>query len=136
MTGDVTRRRILVLSDNDKLSKAITWNLEQISGQEVVRQISDSTQGTGSQLTADNFDLVVVAVSAADSEPIVTLAKASAAQFVDKIPVLIVSDRPFRPDPDARITHLDFPFEPDELHDAVTDILGREEKASTERVLA
>ena len=127
MTGEVIRRKVLVLSDNDKLSKAIAWNLEHILGQEVVRQVSDPTQGPGFQLTDGNFDLVVVAVSAADSEPIVTLAKASAAQFADKTPVLIVSDRPFRPDPDARITHLDFPFEPDELHDAVTDILGREE---------
>ena len=132
----MTRRRILVLSDNDKLSKVIAWNLEQILGQEVVRQVSDPTQRSGRQLTENSFDLVVVAVSAADSEPIVTLAKASAAQFADRVPVLIVSDRPFRPDPDARIAHLGFPFEPDELRDAVIDIMHREETASTEKVLA
>jgi DNA-binding response OmpR family regulator len=136
LTGDATRRRILVLSDNDKLSKAISWNLEQVSGQEVVRQVSAPNQETADQLARDGFDLVVVAVSAVDSEPIVTLAKASAAQYADRIPVLIVSDRPFRPDPDARIAHLDFPFEPAELRDAVVKLLHREEGASTEKVLA
>jgi hypothetical protein len=57
------------------------------------------------------------------SEPVVELAKASLTGRIRQVSLLIISDRPFQSDPDARIVHLDFPFDMDGLYDRVGEIL-------------
>jgi hypothetical protein len=148
MGTDLARRRILVLSDNDGLSRAIELNLKH-SHLEVIRlalssprlrkrpsaqgrgkgsakrQRCPEKQRTGSQAEVGDFDLIVVAMSSPTSEPVVALARASLAGRIGRVPLLIISDRPFQSEPDDQITHLDFPFDIDRLHDKVKEILQR-----------
>jgi hypothetical protein len=136
MGTDLARKRVLVLSDNDGLSRAIKLNLER-SDLEVVKLALNSpgqrcpepnrraVKGRGNQAEMGDFDLIVVAMSSSTSEPIVALARASLAGRIGQVPLLIISDRPFHSDPDDQIVHLDFPFDIDGLHDKVKAILQR-----------
>ena len=147
MGADLARKRVLVLSDNDGLSRAIKLNLER-SDLEVVKfalnspgqqsqpcpepnrravkgRCPEPVEGRESQAEMDDFDLIVVAMSSSTSEPIVALARASLAGRIGQIPLLIISDRPFHSDPDDQIIHLDFPFDIDGLHAKVKGILQR-----------
>ena len=74
----------------------------------------------------DRLSLAVKA-SVTDSEPVLPLARAPAAQSAGRVAVLTWPEGPFRPIPDAGIAHLDFPFEPDKPHHAVSDALGYEQ---------
>jgi hypothetical protein len=140
MGADLARKRVLVLSDNDGLSRAIKLNLER-SDLEVVKLALNppgqrcpelrpesnrrAFKGRRNQAETGDFDLIVVAMSSSTSEPIVALARASLAGRIGQVPLLIISDRPFHSDPDEQIIHLDFPFDIDGLHDKVKDILQR-----------
>jgi hypothetical protein len=148
MGADLAGKRVLVLSDNDGLSRAIKLNLER-SDLEVVKLALNSpgqqrpelrpepnrravegrcpepVKGRGNQAEMGDFDLIVVAMSSSTSEPIVALARASLAGRIGQVPLLIISDRPFHSEPDDQIAHLDFPFDIDGLYDKVKDILQR-----------
>jgi DNA-binding response OmpR family regulator len=122
MVADLVGKTVLVLSDNEGLSRAIELNLER-SDLEVIRFASSSPGQWGSQAEVGDFDLIVVAMSSPTSEPVVTLARASLAGLIGQVPLLIISDRPFHSEPDDQITHLDFPYDLDRLHDKVEEIL-------------
>jgi hypothetical protein len=122
MVADLAGKRVLVLSDNDGLSRAIEWNLRQ-SQLEIIKLALSSPEQRGSQPEVGDFDLIVVAMSSHTSEPVVALARASLIKQIGQVPLLIISDRPFQSDPDDRIIHLDFPFDIDRLHDKVEEIL-------------
>jgi DNA-binding response OmpR family regulator len=124
MGAGLAGKRVLVLSDNDGLSRAIELNLKQ-SHLEVIRLALSSPGQRGSQAEVDDFDLIVVAMSSPTSEPVVALARASLAGRIGEVPLLIISDRPFHSDPHDQIIHLDFPFDIDGLHDKVKEILQR-----------
>jgi len=123
MVADLARKRVLVLSDNDGLSRAIESNLN--SHLEVVRLTLSSPGQRESQAELGDFDMIVVAMSLPTSEPVVALARASLAGRIGQVPLLIISDRPFHSDLDDQIIHLDFPFDIDGLHDKVKEILQR-----------
>jgi len=143
MGADLAGKRVLVLSDNDGLSRAIELNLER-SDLEVVKFALSSPrrqrcsepassrayqgiEGQGSQNEVGDFDLIVVAMSSPTSEPVVALSRASLTGQIGQVPLLIISDRPFQSDLDDQIIHLDFPFDIDRLHDKVEEILqGRQ----------
>ena len=122
MGADLAGKRVLVLSDNDILSRAIELNLKQ-SHLKIVRLALSSPGQPGSQAEVGDFDLIVIAMSSPTNEPIVALARASLAGRIGQVPLLIISDRPFYSDPDDQIIHLDFPFDIDGLHDKVKEIL-------------
>ncbi len=122
MAADLAGKRVLVLSDNDGLSKAIELNLER-SDLKVVRFALTSVERRKNQVEVGDFDLIVLAMSLPTSEPVVALARASLARRIGQVPILIISDRPFYSDPDDQITHLDFPFDIDRLHDTIEAIL-------------
>ena len=61
------------------------------------------------------WDLVIVAVTSENGEPIAELAEASLIHWIGKAPLLVISSRPFEPSPEFRISHLRFPFDPDQL---------------------
>ena len=132
MGADLAGKRVLVLSDNDGLSRVIELNLKH-SHLEVVRlalsppgqRCPESVEGRGSQAEGGDLDLIVVAMSLPTSEPVVALARASLAGRIGQVPLLIISDRPFHSDLDDQIIHLDFPFDIDGLHDKVKEILQR-----------
>jgi len=123
MVADLARKRVLVLSDNDGLSRAIESNLN--SHLEVVRLTLSSPGQRESQAELGDFDMIVVAMSLPTSEPVVALARASLVGRIGQVPLLIISDRPFHSDLDDQIIHLDFPFDIDGLHDKVKEILQR-----------
>ena len=124
MMTDLAGKRVLVLSDNDRLSRAIELNLNNRMEVKVIRLAPRSSAQRRSQTEAGDFDLIVVAMSSPTSEPVVALARASLAGRIGQVPLLIISDRPFNPDPDDQIAHLDFPFGADALHDKVQELLS------------
>jgi len=94
---------------------------------DIVRLVSSSWGQWESVAKTGNCDLIVVAMrSSFASEPVVALARASLAQRIGQVPLLIISDRPFDSAPDVRIFHLGFPFGADELCAKVRDILHRQ----------
>ena len=121
------KKTILVLSDNDGLSRAIEVNLTKRFDAEIVRH--DSLEDDRIMQNGD-FDLIVVAMSSTASEPVVALAQASLAKRIGQTPMLIISDRPFDSEPHDRIVHLDFPFRIDRLCARVQEMLGSKPKAA------
>lgn len=126
MVADLANKTILVLSDNDGLSRAIELNLSKRLGVEIARLTPGSLKQRRRQTENGDFDLIVLAVSLPASEPVVALARASLADRIGRVPLLIISDRPFDSDPDDRITHLYFPFDIDRLHNKVRELLHGE----------
>lgn len=121
--SDLAGKRILLVSDDAKLSRAIELNLSNPSRMVVVGP--DDTQ-LGKRAWAPEMggiDLLVVAASSPASEPLVLLAQASLTDQIGQVPLLIISDRPFSVVPGTKIGHLSFPFCPGELHRSVREIL-------------
>lgn len=116
-------KRVLILSDNEGLSRAIALNLRSCLEVKIARWEPESPQSWRRRPEDDSFDLMIVAVSSHTSEPVVTLARASLAGSIGQIPLLIISDRPFDSAPDDRITHLDFPFDIERLCLTVREML-------------
>ncbi len=122
MMANLARKNILVLSDNEGLSRAIELNLNGHLELEIVRLTASSLERQANQEN-DNLALIILAVSSLASEPVVALSRASLADRIGQVPLLIISDRPFDSDPADRIAHLDFPFKVEDLHDKVDEIL-------------
>jgi hypothetical protein len=116
-------KRVLILSDNSGLSRAIALNLRSCLEVKTARFEPESPQSWRLQTENDGFDLMIVAMSSHASEPIVTLARASLAGSIGQVPLLIISDRPFDSAPDDRIIHLDFPFDIERLCHTVCKML-------------
>jgi hypothetical protein len=120
---DLAGKRIAVLSDNDGLAQAIKVSLGGCLDSEIVRhELSPLVLGKN-EIKNDEFDLILVAASLPTSEPVVMLARASLAQKIGQVPLLIVSDRPFDPGENTRFFHLDFPVNANRLRDKVKEIL-------------
>ena len=136
MVGNGTVKRIFVLTDSDLLFNIIKANLQQpklrlalhnpFSGAHSAEAKADPVQ-TVYNHQDDLFsevDLIIVAHSAHSSEPVVTLAQAQLANLIGRIPILIISDRPFEGRPAQQIYHLDFPFDSTNLRHTVEDLLA------------
>lgn len=121
--ADKAKKRVLILSDNDGLSRAIQLNLDKCLDLEVARLAAGSgKRGKGPTGNGD-FDLILVAASSPATEPVVVLAQASLADHIGRVPLLVVSDRPFEADPGNRIVHVGFPFDIDVLCSRVKEML-------------
>jgi len=70
---DSPRKRILILSDNDGLSRAIELNLRDCSDAEIVR-VTGRSLGRQERQTIGDPSLIIVATSSPASEPVVALA--------------------------------------------------------------
>jgi hypothetical protein len=105
----------------------IEFSLEN-DGLEVIKSVSGSWQQGEWQSEVADVDLIIVAMSSPASQPAAVLARASVAGRVGQVPLLLISDRPFRSDSEGQIAHLDFPFEIDGLYDKVEKILLEEKK--------
>jgi hypothetical protein len=123
MMVDLAGKRVLVLSDNDRLSRAIELNLNHRMEVKVLRSVASPPVQDRSQAEVADFDLIVVAMISPTSEPVVALARASLAGRIGQVPLLIISERPFDLDPYVPIVHLDFPFNAHALHDRVQELL-------------
>ena len=120
-------KRILVICDNPKLYKAVQLNLQD-HWPVCQMALHSSPQPT---YRAEGFSLIILALSSPASEPVVALTRAALVHFIGRIPLLIISDRPFRPSPEDRITHLDFPFSSETLYHQVQEILYEQPDAAS-----
>jgi hypothetical protein len=124
MFANLASKSILILSDSDGLSRAIEVNLRSHMAADIIRV------GFQDSKNVENPDLVVLAMSSPGSEPIVALSNAALTAYIGAIPMLIISDRPFKSDPDQLIVHLEFPFDIDGLYAKVNEILVGQPKGS------
>ena len=120
------QKRVCIVSDNCGLARAIELNLGARLEVEVQSIAPGISQAETAQVIAEDCSLIVMATSLPSSEPLVVLAKTSLLGRIGQVPLIIISDRPFRPDEDRRIVHLDFPFRVDELCRTVDELLHRE----------
>lgn len=121
------RKRVIVISDNDLLFKAIERNLHNHLKMEVHGSVADTPEEMGEQAGQDGWDLMIVAVSEPVGEPVVELVRASLARWLGQVPLLIISERPFDSRPEEKIVHLNFPFSPAALRDTVAQLLPRQD---------
>jgi hypothetical protein len=122
MSAKPPRKRVLILADNQDLCRDIQLDLS--SALDAVRYTpSLLPEGQSAQAVFGCLDLIVLALSSPKSEPAVMLFKSSLLNLVGEIPLLIISERSFFADPQEQIFHLDFPFDLEELHDQVKNIL-------------
>lgn len=124
MSANSAGKKVLVLSDNSGLARVVEVNLSNQLNMQVIRSTS-STWRCDKTVDIDNFDLLVLAISSSVNEPVVALARASLTETIGRIPLLIISDRPFESEPEDQIEHLDFPFDVNTLRQKVDEILYR-----------
>ncbi len=116
-------KKALVLSDNETFSRLIELNLNKVLGLDVVTLTPSLLEQQGIPAENSDFDLVVVATSSPTGELLVTLIRAQLAGRIRDVPLLIISDRLFRSDPEAQVFHIDFPLSAGKLHSKVREIL-------------
>ena len=87
---------------------------------EVVRLAPPALAGPAG---SGDCDLLVVAASSPNCEPVVLLAQAGLAERIGQVPMLIISEQSFYANPETKIDHLHFPFGADELTDKVRELL-------------
>lgn len=109
-------KKIIVLSDDDKLARAVRVGLQN-QGQVIGPDLGGRA--------ADVFEpaLIVIALSAPAAEPSILLARAELGGCLGRVPLLIISDRPFPPEPAWRIDHLGFPFSSEALSRRAAELL-------------
>jgi hypothetical protein len=124
MNYDLTGKKALIISDNGGLARVVELNLSIRLGMHV----SKYETGTVDQGFTGDLDLLVLAISSPSKEPIVELARASLVERIGRVPLLIISDRPFRSEPGEPIVHLDFPFSIDALEAKAREVLSKNEQ--------
>ncbi len=123
MITDQTAKRVLILSDDSRLSKVMKVCLDSGLGVETIVLTPDSLRQQGGLDRNSHCDLIVVATSSPVNKPVAMLARTSLTEQIGRIPLLIISNRSFDADPNGQIVHLDFPFDADTLRDKVKEIL-------------
>lgn len=74
--------------------------------------------------TAGTYDLIVLALGASRTEPLVALNRAALLDCVGTTPLLVISRRAFEGDPGAGIYHMPFPFDAHDLNRQVKRLAG------------
>ncbi len=127
----MNKKHVIILSDHQGLARLIEFALHKELS--VIRIDPSLPQESSKLLAASSSSykhkaiaMIVVALSAHDSEPLVGLAQAGLEECIGKVPILIISDRPFQPAIDVQIAHLTFPFLFDELSEKVQAMLQGE----------
>jgi hypothetical protein len=117
-------KRVLVLSDSDTLARVLALSLEGRFSVEVLRRAVGPALTNRNGTTLGDLHLIVVALSSPSNEPVVELHRASLIEHVGQVPLLIISDKPFRTAASDMIRHLQFPFEIETLHERVRELLA------------
>jgi hypothetical protein len=117
-----TKKRVLILSDSDDLSRAIALSLD--GSVDAVRAGPITAKAGKEQVCRDGFDLIVLGASLPDSEPAAMLYEGVLDERIDDIPLLIVSPRMFFSDPKERIFYSDLPFDRERLRAQVLQIVN------------
>lgn len=128
-------RRVIVLSDRELISRAIVLALNGGLEVQVLDLGAEMFLDPGRRCGPGECDLIIVAVSLPDTEPMVALARSSLLERIGRVPLLIISDRPFEGVPEAKISHLRFPFDPIRLRSMVHSILASEDNSRLQPAL-
>jgi len=108
------QQRVAVIGDSNLVCTAITFALR--SRLDVVTyDVKRCGEIPPPEERTPEWDLIIVAIATENGEPIAELAEASLLKWIGRVPVLIVSTRAFDSCPEFGISHLRFPFQPDEL---------------------
>jgi DNA-binding response OmpR family regulator len=121
VSEQAVKKRVLIVSDTDDLSRTIASSLN--GSVDAVRLVLYSLQADQERVYQDHFDLIVLGVSLPDSEPAAMLYQGTLGERIDQIPVVIVSPRTFFSDPEERIFYFDLPLDEDQFHARVVQIL-------------
>ena len=121
MIANPAHKKILVLSDDSRLTRAIElilegWVIEKLA-------LSAAAQQTP-QLEMGEVGLIVIALSSSVNEPVAALNLISLIDQAGQNPLLIISEKRIRPRPDNLAVQMDFPFDVDEFRKNVLKILS------------
>jgi hypothetical protein len=105
------------------LAKAVAADLASLGETRVVGVVDELSPAERQDLLENGYHLIVMAMGSPYSEPLVALARASLAQAAGTVPILIISDRYFDSDTEARIAHLDYPCDAEALFAAASALL-------------
>lgn len=122
MSDRLTKKKMLVLSDNREIARAIEVILKENA--EISSLIVEPHGVAETSEIPQPLDLIIIVLSEQISEPVVALARVSLGHLLNQIPILIVSDKSFQPHRDAKIAHMEFPFTPDQLQTRVDEMLN------------
>ena len=128
LTNSFSLKRVLILSDNDGLAKAVELNLRATKLPEGVQLeticcVPKTSEAAKRQVAEEDLNLIVVALSSASSEPALALAKNSLLHRVGYTPMLIISQKTSYFGRRNMATHMDYPFDIDQLQNALKDTL-------------
>ena len=105
------------LAAHESLTEEHFAALDHIVRDEATREIARNL--------ACEFGLIIVASIPPINDPMSMLSRASLLNQVGQVPVLVISEQPSRPESDARITYLNFPFDMDDLTQTAMEIINR-----------
>lgn len=121
---------VLIIGDDRFLVDLVATNLLPIAADVVVLDEPTAINFTALSAGLHACLLVILALSQSTQEPVVVLAQTNLTHLVGTIPLLIISDRPFRADLKRRIYHLPFPFHANTLHAMVERLMAAAEAAA------
>jgi riboflavin biosynthesis pyrimidine reductase len=121
-------KQVAIFSDNDSLARIIELNMSHYPNVQSTKLTSPSAR-PDSQISTENFDLVVLAIGRLATDPATMLARIAPSQ-ARRVPLLIISSEPVRADWDGEVYTLSFPFSAYDLHRQIQEILNGETAAA------
>ncbi|MBI5029688.1 MAG: hypothetical protein HZB51_04120 [Chloroflexi bacterium] len=121
MSKRFAKKKFLLLCDHAEIARATRCLLEDQA--EVVSLLVEPDQASEQFNVPENPNLIIMVLSEQRSEPIVVLARSALGHLLNRVPMLIVSEKSFQPHWQAQIACLEFPFTPDQLLKSVDDSL-------------
>ena len=124
-----TRKRVAILSDSERLARAVELNLKSYAEIECVKLAGGPSPASSGQSSWGTFDLFVLAVGLLTTDPAALLNSALLHRDCRE-PMLFISNEPSRIDWGGEIYFLAFPFDAAEFHRQVRGILDRADERS------
>jgi len=121
MDKAVSGKRVLVVSDNEGVARVITLALGQ-TALTTTRPLY-SKKSVNGRLPSEDWALVILGLSSFVTEPVMAYARTMLTDYIGRMPLLIISERPCLSDVSTRTWHMDFPFTLGELQNLVHQIL-------------
>jgi len=128
-------KKVHVLCDHDALFAAIELKLSSLPQVHVVRLVPDAFPPLSNRCPSLESALIIVAPVPPIHDAMSVLSRAALLDCVGRVPVLIISEQPSRPESADRITYLNFPFDMDDLNSTVAKILNRHPQPDPQHVL-
>lgn len=127
---NVMSKQIYVLCDYDALYAAIELKLSGLSQAHVIRVELDRGRWPEDMSLLGTADLIIFAAIPSFNDPMTLLSRSPIGNQLGHTPVLVISERPSRPESADRITYLNFPFDMDDLTYTALAILNQQPEPS------